>query len=256
MNQLVALDESAAETAQDCAAGYDMTEIPPEQRDPCEVYGLNGRLPKRNKIKYFIYRTLKRTFDIIASGLFLVMFSWLYLILAIAVKACDGGSVLYRHERVGMHGSKLMLPKFRSMREGADELEKSLTPEEYAQYMAEFKLDKDPRITKVGEFMRKTSLDELPNVWKIFTGKISVVGPRPLMREEIETKFGSAGDKLLSVKPGMIGWWAANGRNLRTYDSGERQKLELYYVDNCSIWLDVKIIFKTIKGVVKRTGAH
>lgn len=224
--------------------------------DPCVTYALDGSMPKRNKIKYFVYRFAKRAFDIIASGLFLIVFSWLYLILAIAVKCSDGGSVLYRHERVGKGGSKLMLPKFRSMREGADKLESSLTPEEYAQYMAEFKLDKDPRITKIGEFMRKTSLDELPNVWMIFTGKISVVGPRPLMREEIETKFGSAGAKLLSVKPGMIGWWAANGRNLRTYDSGERQKLELYYVDHCSVWLDIKIIFKTLAGVIKRTGAR
>ncbi len=223
--------------------------------DAAELYSLNCERRKRNKFGYFCYRFIKRAFDIIASGLFLIIFSWLYLILAIAVKCCDRGPVIYRHERVGKNGSKLLLPKFRSMKVGSDKLEDFLTPEQYDEYKTEFKLDKDPRITKVGNFLRKTSLDELPNIWKIFTGKISVVGPRPLMREEIETKFGKAGDKLLSVKPGMIGWWAANGRNLCTYESGERQKLELYYVDHCSLWMDLKIIFKTFICVIKRTGA-
>lgn len=223
--------------------------------EPSIIYSLDCNLPKRNKFGYFCYRFIKRAFDLIASGLFLIIFSWLYLILAIAVKCSDGGPVFYNHERVGKNGSELMLPKFRSMKVGADNLENSLTPEQFAEYKSEFKLDKDPRITKVGDFLRRTSLDELPNIWKIFTGKISLVGPRPLMREEVETKFGKAGEKLLSVKPGMIGWWAANGRNLCTYESGERQKLELYYVDHCSLWLDIKIIFKTFIGVIKRTGA-
>lgn len=225
-------------------------------KDPAAVYGLDCRLPQRNRFGYFWYRFWKRAFDLVASGLFLLVFSWLYLILAIAVKCSDGGPVLYRHPRVGKGGKPLMLPKFRSMRVDADKLENMLTPEQYQQYMAEFKLDKDPRITKVGNFLRKTSLDEFPNVWLIFTGKLSVVGPRPLMREEIDTKFGAAGDKLLSVKPGMIGWWACNGRSLRTYETGDRQKLELYYVDHCSLGLDFKIIFKTLVGVIKRTGAR
>lgn len=223
--------------------------------EPSDFYSLDSELPRRNKFRYFLYRFVKRAFDIISSGLFLIIFCWLYLILAIAVKCSDGGPVLYRHERVGKNGSELMLPKFRSMKVDADKLEKSLTPEQVAEYKSEFKLDRDPRITKVGDFLRRTSLDELPNIWMVFIGKISLVGPRPLMREEVETKFGKAGKKLLSVKPGMIGWWAANGRNLRTYEKGERQKLELYYVDNCSLWLDIKIIFKTVISVIKRTGA-
>lgn len=227
-----------------------------EAEDPAVTYGLDCALPKRNKFGYFCYRLIKRTFDLVASGLFLVLFCWLYLILAIAVKSCDGGPVFYQHPRVGKDGKPLPLPKFRSMRVDADKLESMLTPEEYREYMAEFKLEKDPRITKVGNFLRKTSLDELPNIWKIFTGKLSLVGPRPLMREEIDTKFGAAAEKLLSVKPGMIGWWAVNGRNLCTYDSGERQRLELYYVDHCSIWLDIKIICKSFAAVLKRTGAR
>ena len=204
---------------------------------------------------YRCYLFFKRAFDIVASGLFLIVFSWLYLILAICVKCSDGGPVFYRHPRVGKNGKTIYIPKFRSMKKNADRLEDMLTPEQLEQYRREYKIDNDPRITKLGAFLRKTSLDELPNVWAIFTGAISVIGPRPLMREEVEEKYGADAQKLLSVKPGMIGWWAANGRSNCTYESGERQRLELYYVDHCSVGLDIKIIFKTIAGVFRRTGA-
>ena len=207
----------------------------------------------RKGFRYGCYLFVKRTFDIISSGLFLLIFSWLYLILAVCVKCSDGGPVFYKHERVGKNGKKIYIPKFRSMKKNADKLENMLTPEQLEQYKREYKLDDDPRVTKLGKFLRKTSLDELPNIWAIFTGKISVIGPRPLVKKEIE--FGEDADKLLSVKPGMIGWWAANGRSNCTYESGERQKLELYYVEHCSVGLDFKIIFKTLIGVFKRTGA-
>ncbi len=210
---------------------------------------------KHSGFRYFCYRFVKRTFDIISSGLFLLLFCWLYLILAIVVKCSDGGKVLYKHKRVGKKWKEIKLPKFRSMKKDADKLEISLTPEQQKQYETEYKIDNDPRITKVGNFLRKTSLDELPNIWSIFKGDISVVGPRPLMEKEVKDKYGDDADKLLSVRPGLIGWWAANGRSNTTYESGERQKLELYYVDHCSLWLDIKIIFKTIISVFKRTGA-
>ena len=115
--------------------------------------------------------------------------------------------------------------------------------------------EEDSRITKVGKFLRKTSLDELPNFFAVFTGKISIVGPRPVLREEAEDKYGKDMDKLLSVKPGIVGWWAVNGRNNRTYCSGERQALELYYVDKCSLWFDLKIMFKAVGCVFSRKGA-
>ncbi len=210
----------------------------------------------RKGFRYGCYLFVKRTFDIVASGLFLLVFSWLYLILAIVVKCSDGGTVFYKHKRVGKNGKTIYIPKFRSMKKNADKLEDMLTPEQLEQYRREYKIDNDPRITRVGNFLRKTSLDELPNVWSIFKGDISVIGPRPLMHEEVEEKYGADAQKLLSVKPGMIGWWAANGRSNTTYESGERQKLELYYVDHCSLWLDIKIIFKTIWKVIKRDGAR
>ncbi len=226
-----------------------------EKLSPEVQFGLDCTLPKRNAFAYGTYRFFKRSFDIISSGLFLIIFSWLYLILALVVKCSDGGSVFFRHKRVGKNGKPVYLPKFRSMVKNADKLEYMLTPEQLEKFRREYKLDDDPRVTRLGKFLRKTSLDELPNVWAIFTGRISVIGPRPLIEEEADEKYGAAKQKLLSVKPGMIGWWAANGRSNTTYEHGERQKLELYYVDHCSVWLDIKIIFKCIAGVFKRTGA-
>ncbi|MCQ2387071.1 MAG: sugar transferase [Clostridia bacterium] len=212
-------------------------------------------VPRKRGFKYASYVVIKRLFDIVASGLFIIIFSWLYLILALCVKVSDGGTIFYFHKRVGKNGKEIKIPKFRSMKKNADKLELNLTPEQLEQYKREYKIDNDPRITKLGKFLRRTSLDELPNVFSIFKGDISVIGPRPLMREEVDEKYGEKANKLVSVKPGRIGWWAANGRSNCTYESGKRQELELFYVDHCSVWLDIKIIFKTIISVFKRTGA-
>ena len=207
------------------------------------------------KNKKCAYRFFKRVFDILFSLCFIAVFSWLYIILAIIVKCSDGGPVFYKHKRLGLNGKTIYIPKFRSMKKNADQLEKMLTPKQLEEYQKEYKIDNDPRITKIGAFLRKTSLDELPNVFAILLGRISIIGPRPIMEKEAEEMYGASKEKLLSVKPGMIGWWAANGRSNTTYESGERQRLELFYVDNCSFKLDMKIIFKTIGSVFKREGA-
>lgn len=210
---------------------------------------------KKGVLRRGLYAFAKRSFDIVSSFIVLLAFSWLYLILAVAVKLSDGGSVFYFHERVGKNGKTIRIPKFRTMKKNADKLEDMLTPEQLEQYKREYKIDNDPRVTKLGKFLRKTSLDELPQIWSIFTGKLSVVGPRPLMRAEIEDKYGADADKLLSVKPGLVGYWASHGRSNCTYESGDRQRMELYYVENRSVWMDIKIIFRTLIGVIKRDGA-
>ena len=210
---------------------------------------------RKKGFKFFFYLFWKRFFDIVASGLALIILSPIFLVLALCVKCSDGGKIFYKHQRVGKNGKTIFITKFRSMKPNADKLEDMLTEEQLEQYKREFKIDNDPRITKIGKFLRKTSLDELPQIWDIFTGKISIVGVRPLLAEELVSKYGENAGKLVSIKPGMIGWWAANGRSNCTYESGERQKLELYYIDHCSVWLDIKIIFKTIFGVLKRDGA-
>ena len=136
----------------------------------------------------------------------------------------------------------------------ADEaLKKLLKQKKYAdEWKKNQKLDNDPRITKVGNFLRKTSLDEFPQFLSIIKGDMSLIGPRPLIKGELISHGGNS--KIYeSIKPGLTGWWACNGRSCTS--SKQRKKLELYYIDNCSIWLDIKIIFKTVLAVIKRDGA-
>ena len=141
------------------------------------------------------------------------------------------------------------------MRLNADRLEDMLSPEELAEYRKNFKLENDPRITKVGKFLRKTSLDELPQLFNILTGKLSLVGPRPVLQEETEL-YGNKRDVLLSCKPGLTGLWQAKGRSNVTYEDGRRQALELQYVESRSLWLDLKIMFWTVGAVVRMDGAR
>lgn len=208
-------------------------------------------VPKRGA-----YPIVKRFFDVVLSALALVVLSPLFLIVAIVIKAEDGGPVFYRHRRVGKDGREIGVYKFRTMRVNADRLEDMLTPEQLAEYRREFKLENDPRITKVGNFLRKTSIDELPQLLNILCGQMSVVGPRPLVRDELEEKYSPVARRtLLSVRPGLTGLWQVSGRSECTYESGERQKLELSYVRKMSLWIDVGILFKTVTVVLSGIGA-
>ena len=199
-----------------------------------------------------IYDFVKRVFDIVWSLIGLIVFSPVFIILSILVKTTSEGPVFFAHKRVGKGGKTIKIYKFRSMVTNAEELIKQFTPEQKAEYEKNFKLENDPRVTKVGNFMRKTSLDELPQLINILKGDISIVGPRPVM--DVETQiYGNYRNMLLSVKPGLTGFWAANGRSHTTYT--RRRAMEIYYVKNRSVLLDLKIIFKTFISVFKREGA-
>ncbi len=176
----------------------------------------------------------------------------LLIAIAIMIKIDSRGPIIFKHKRVGYKGKTFYLYKFRSMVDNAEELIKSFTPEQQKEWKKNYKLEHDPRITKVGSFLRKTSLDELPQLFNIIGGSLSVVGPRPVIGEELD-KYGANKLKFLSVKPGLTGYWACHGRSNTTYD--ERMKMELYYVDHASISLDLKIIFKSIFSVLKKEGA-
>ena len=199
-----------------------------------------------------IYDFVKRVFDIVCSLIGLIVLSPVFIILSILIKTTSEGPAFFAHKRVGKGGKTIKIYKFRSMVTNAEELIKQFTPEQKAEYEKNFKLENDPRVTKVGKFMRKTSLDELPQLINILKGDISVVGPRPVM--DVETKiYGNYRNMLLSVKPGLTGFWAANGRSCTTYT--RRRAMEIYYVKNRSVLLDLKIIFKTFISVFKRVGA-
>lgn len=201
-----------------------------------------------------VYSFIKRALDIFFSVLALILLLPFFLIVAIWIKVDDPkGSVFFSHKRVGKNGKVISILKFRTMVENAEELIKSFTPEQKAEFEANFKLENDPRITKVGNILRKTSLDELPQLLNIIKGDLSIVGPRPITEAETEF-FGNYKKLLLSVKPGLTGFWAANGRSNITYR--RRRAMEIYYVKNRSLLLDTKIIFKTALSVLKREGAE
>jgi len=196
----------------------------------------------------------KRIFDIAFASVVLTVFSPLYLAIALIVSMSSRGSVLYVHSRVGLNGSKFNCIKFRTMIHGADQvLEDYLNscPISRAEYEASFKLKHDPRITRIGKFLRTTSLDELPQFWNVLVGDMSVVGPRPLVQSEL-SKYGSAIDKVLSVRPGIAGLWQVSGRNDIPY--AKRVQIDASYVRLMSFWLDISLIFKTILVVVFPRG--
>lgn len=207
-------------------------------------------------VKWRCYAFVKRAFDIVASAAALIILSPIMLIAAILVYVDDPGKVFYGHVRIGKNGKPFKMWKFRSMYMNADKMIDLLTPEQAKQYYTEFKIDNDPRITKIGNFLRKTSLDELPQLFNVLCNDMSLVGPRPLIESEIQTYYDDTHDVLLAVKPGVTGYWQAYARNNATYQSGERQKMEMYYVRNASLWLDIKILFKTVESVLKKSGAQ
>lgn len=198
------------------------------------------------------YIKVKRILDCILATIALIILSPIYLIIAIAVKIDSKGPVFFKHTRIGKNGKIIKIYKYRTMVANAEELIKKFTPEQMKEYKENFKLENDPRITKVGKFLRKTSLDELPQLLNIIQGDLALIGPRPVVKSELE-KYGENTGKFLSVTPGLTENWAASGRSNTTYE--ERMKMELWYVDHISFITDVKIFFKTIIAVIKKEGA-
>lgn len=201
------------------------------------------------------YSFFKRLFDIVFSVTVLIGFSLLFLVVALMVKK-DGGPAIYKQMRVGKNGKEFPIYKFRSMCVDADKLNQSLSAEDLERFKKEYKLDDDPRVTKVGKFIRKTSIDELPQFWCILKGDMTLVGPRPVPLDELRNNYTARQiEQIVSVKPGLTGYWQAYSRNESSYESNKRQNEELFYVNNMSAWLDIKIIFKTFGRVFSGKGA-
>lgn len=201
------------------------------------------------------YRFVKRIFDILASLIGLIVFSPLFLVISAVIFFREGGRPIFHRRRcVSKNGFYNML-KFRTMLKDADDLEKHLNREQMEVYMRDCKLENDPRITRVGKLLRKTSLDELPQLINVLKGEMSIVGPRPVVEWEA-AEYGKDREKLLSCRPGITGYWQVYGRGINSYDSGERVGLQLYYIDHQSIGMDIRLIFKTVAMVLTGKGAR
>lgn len=201
---------------------------------------------------------LKRSFDIFAGTAGCIVLGILYLIVAPKIKK-DGGKAIFFHNRIGRDLKPFKMYKFRSMYVNAEErLQELLNKNEKLreEFYKNFKLKDDPRITEIGHFLRKTSLDEFPQFLNVIKGEMSFVGPRPVVQKELDLYYGAENSKkIFTVKPGITGMWQANGRSdIENYD--ERIALDLYYIRNWSLWLDIIITIKTIKNVISKKGAY
>ena len=200
----------------------------------------------------------KRIFDTIISGILLIALAPLFVLLIIMQKIFNPGPAFYISKRLSRYSEPIQLIKFRSMgaqygkQDAADEFRAMGRDDLAEEYEKNRKVEHDPRITRFGNFLRATSLDELPQIFNVFRGDLSLVGPRPILPQEV--KFSSARTALLhSVKSGVTGLWQVSGRSNLSFD--ERIELELFYAQNWSFWLDIKILFKTIGVVLRKTGA-
>jgi len=199
----------------------------------------------------------KRIFDILFSSAIMVLFSPLYLILCFLAWSSSPGPIFFITPRVGRGGKIIHCVKFRTMYKNADEVLKEILlkdkdlAEEYAKFC---KLKKDPRITPIGRFLRKMSLDELPQFWNVLKGDLSVVGPRPAFLDEIKSYYGEKAIKILSYRPGITGIWQTSGRN--HLPMSERVRLEEVYVENQTFFKDLILICKTIPVMLFSKGAY
>jgi exopolysaccharide biosynthesis polyprenyl glycosylphosphotransferase len=197
------------------------------------------------------YEVSKREIDIVASLLLLILAAPVMLAIAVLVKLTSPGNVVFRQKRLGKGGRVFWCYKFRTMVADA-EARLSRNAELRTEFEVNFKLKQDPRVTRVGAFLRKTSLDELPQLFNVLIGDMSLIGPRPIVQHEL-TKYGRNADKFLSVKPGLGGLWQVYGRSDTSYDS--RVSMDLEYIDNRSTVLDLKLIVQTAAVVLSRRGA-
>jgi Undecaprenyl-phosphate galactose phosphotransferase WbaP len=199
---------------------------------------------------------IKRGFDFIMGILFLLIFSFPILIISLLIRLNSAGYPIFSQYRIGRKGKLFRCYKFRTMFKDAEEKLQYLignNEDMYKEWEQSWKIKDDPRITKVGKFLRKTSLDELPQLINVLRGEMSIVGPRPVIQEEIDKYYKDAAELCFSVWPGITGLWQVSGRSNTNYDY--RVALDSWYVRNWNLWLDFVILFKTVKVVLKREGA-
>lgn len=206
------------------------------------------------KIKHI---PLKRIFDILFSLSVLILGLPIFVLIGLIIFITSPGKIFYSHLRVGRGGKTFRCYKFRTMIPNSDKFlaQLLLDPKVKKEWDQTFKLKNDPRITSVGGFLRKTSLDELPQFWNVLKGDLSVVGPRPIVQEEVIKYLGIKAAKILSIRPGLTGPWQVSGRSdISCYQ--KRIELDEFYIDNRTLLLDIKLIAKTIPVMILSKGAY
>jgi undecaprenyl-phosphate galactose phosphotransferase len=212
-------------------------------------------LTLRNNLARRLPQLVKRCFDLAVASLLLALASPLFLFIALKVRQ-SGRPVLFGHERIGRNARPFRCYKFRTMAPQADRLLAELLardPQARAEWARDFKLKNDPRITPIGRFLRRTSLDEIPQLWNVLKGEMSLVGPRPVVKAELE-RYGSQVDYYLQARPGITGLWQISGRNDVDYDT--RVYLDAWYVKNWSLFNDIVILLRTFKVIFRKDGAY
>lgn len=198
-------------------------------------------------------RVIKRAIDVVLSLMVLVILAPVFALIAIVIKLSDFGPVLYAQTRVGEGGRHFRFFKFRTMVRNADDLKESLIDRNHFQGDITFKLTHDPRVTRVGRFLRRTSLDELPQLWHVLTGEMTLVGPRPAVPSEV-AEYNPYELRRVTVRPGLTCYWQVSGRSDLPF---ERQvELDLQYIENQSLWLDLLLLVRTIPALVLMRGAY
>jgi exopolysaccharide biosynthesis polyprenyl glycosylphosphotransferase len=231
--------------------------VTPQYRNEAVVrfpdYYWNAEVEQEEYLTQTLYSVIKRAIDIIGSIVGLILLSPLFVIIAILIKWDDPkGSVFFYQTRIGKNEKPFRIYKFRSMCTNAeDKLKDLLDKNDISGAM--FKMKEDPRITKVGKFIRRTSIDELPQFFNVLRGEMSLVGPRPPSSREVND-YTSYDKKRLTVTPGCTGLWQVSGRNNLSFK--EMVELDLAYIENRNIWFDIKIILKTMKTVISSKGAY
>jgi lipopolysaccharide/colanic/teichoic acid biosynthesis glycosyltransferase len=215
-----------------------------------EVSSRRGREPVA---EVRLYDALKRFLDIVGGLAGLVILSPLVLVVALVMKLTDNGSVLYRHSRVGLRGQEFTCYKFRTMVPNADEMKSNIQHNNHHEDDRTFKIPDDPRVTTFGWWLRRTSIDEVPQLWNVVKGDMSLVGPRPPIPEEVE-RYASADMGRLLVKPGLTCIWQVSGRSELAFPI--QLRLDLEYIETRNLWLDLRLILLTIPAILSGRGAY
>ena len=221
-------------------------------RPPLDDVVTPGSSPVSKRYHRGFYHKVKRAFDFVAALGALILLFPVFAIVSILVLIGSGAPVAFKQKRVGYKGKPFYIFKFRTMVRNAEEILKS-RPDLLEEYKRNFKIENDPRISKIGAFLRKTSLDELPQFVNVLKGDMSLVGPRPIVIPELE-KYGEHADMYLAMRPGCTGLWQCGGRSATTYE--ERVALDKEYFEKAGLRFDLYIIFKTIGAIFSRRGAQ